>query len=127
MGTITIFRAILELSKRSGKEFEKKQFGKIDQVILICSPISPTPSEWQTVRKMVTRRLINVYSKNDWVLTILARLDSLFSSKMSTQVAGLMDVGLYGITSIDVSDLIQGHLELNSKISQILERINING
>lgn len=122
MGSITIFRAILELSRRGG---DKTKF-MIDQVILICSPLSPTSVEWKTVRRMVSRRLVNVYSKNDWVLTIMARLHSLLSTKMTVQVAGLMDLGLPHVTSVDVSDLVHGHFELNSKIPQILDRIGVD-
>ncbi|OAV89324.1 hypothetical protein PTTG_07422 [Puccinia triticina 1-1 BBBD Race 1] len=124
MGSITVFRAILELSKRGGgaggKEFQ------IDQVILICSPLSPLPLEWKTLRRMTSRRVVNVYSKNDWVLAILARLDSLLSARKVAHVAGLRDLNLPHIHSLDVSDLVHGHLELNSKIPLILDRIDIN-
>ncbi|KAH9472088.1 hypothetical protein MJO28_016876 [Puccinia striiformis f. sp. tritici] len=122
MGSITIFKALLELSKRGRGAGEFM----IDQVILICSPLSPSPVEWKTVRRMTTRRVVNVYSKNDWVLAILARLDSLLSARRVAHVAGLRDLKLPHISSVDISDLVQGHLELSSKIPLILERIDIN-
>lgn len=123
MGSITIVRALLELSKRGGGAAEFQ----IDQVILICSPLSPDPIEWKTIRRMTSRRVVNVYSKNDWVLAILARLDSLLSARrVVAHVAGLRDLHLPHIRSVDVSDLVHGHLELNSKIPLILDRIDIN-
>jgi hypothetical protein len=123
MGSITIVRALLELSKRGGGAAEFQ----IDQVILICSPLSPDPLEWKTIRRMTSRRVVNVYSKNDWVLAILARLDSLLSARrVVAHVAGLRDLHLPHIRSVDVSDLVHGHLELNSKIPLILDRIDIN-
>ncbi|KNZ50609.1 hypothetical protein VP01_432g9 [Puccinia sorghi] len=122
MGSITVFRAILELSLRGRGAGEFM----IEQVILICSPLSPRASEWKTLRRMVTRRVVNVYSKNDWVLAILARLDSLLSARSLHHVAGLAHLQLPHIQSLDVSDIVHGHLELNSKIPLILDRININ-
>ncbi|KAA1136710.1 hypothetical protein PGTUg99_037289 [Puccinia graminis f. sp. tritici] len=122
MGSITIVRALLELSKRGAGAAEFQ----IDQVILICSPLSPDPIEWKTIRRMTSRRVVNVYSKNDWVLAILARLDSLLSARRVAHVAGLRDLNLPHISSVDVSDLVHGHLDLNSKIPLILDRIDIN-
>ncbi|MBW0488873.1 hypothetical protein O181_028588 [Austropuccinia psidii MF-1] len=119
MGAITIFHAIMELSRRNINDI-------IDQVIFISSPMSPTLEEWSTIRQTVSRRVVNVFSKNDWVLAILARLHGLLSSRMSLKVAGLMELGIDDIESIDVSDLVHGHLELNSKMSDILERVGIN-
>jgi len=122
MGSITVFRAILELSLRGRGAGEFM----IEQVILICSPLSPRASEWKTLRRMVTRRVVNVYSKNDWVLAVLARLDSLLSARSLHHVAGLTPLQLPHIQSLDVSDIVHGHLELNSKIPLILDRINVN-
>ncbi|PLW05680.1 hypothetical protein PCANC_27447 [Puccinia coronata f. sp. avenae] len=76
MGSITVFRAILELSKRGHGAGDFL----IEQVILICSPLAPGAGEWKTVRRMAARRVVNVYSRNDWVLAVLARLDSLLSA-----------------------------------------------
>ncbi|KAH9817092.1 hypothetical protein DFH28DRAFT_963024 [Melampsora americana] len=119
MGAITIFHALLELSKR-------KVIDRIDQVILIGAPISASLTEWESVKKIVSRRIVNVYSKNDWVLAILVRLHSLMSVRMSLKVAGLGDLALEGIEEVDVSDLVEGHLDLSKKMKEILERVGIN-
>ncbi|PLW44517.1 hypothetical protein PCASD_11478 [Puccinia coronata f. sp. avenae] len=122
MGSITVFRAILELSKRGHGAGDFL----IEQVILICSPLAPGAGEWKTVRRMAARRVVNVYSRNDWVLAVLARLDSLLSARNAAHVAGLSHLNLPHIHDIDVSDILHGHLELNSKLPLILDRINVN-
>ncbi|EGG05676.1 uncharacterized protein MELLADRAFT_116771 [Melampsora larici-populina 98AG31] len=119
MGAITIFHALLELSKRNVVD-------TIDQVILIGAPISPSPKEWASVKKIVSRRIVNVYSQNDWVLAILVRLHSLISVRMSIKVAGLGDLGIEGVEEVDVSDLVDGHLDLSKNMKQILDRVGIN-
>jgi hypothetical protein len=73
------------------------------------------------------------YSSNDWVLAIIARLHTLISTKLSFGVAGLAPVKLGSlgdetnpiVENIDLSDILNGHLEIAPKMSQILARIGI--
>lgn len=70
---------------------------------------------------------------NDWVLAIMARLHTLISTKLSFGVAGLGPVKLGSLAdehnpiveNIDLSDILNGHLELAPKMTQVLERIGI--
>lgn len=119
MGAITIFNALLQLAKRGVRD-------SVDEVILIGAPLSPTPAEWESVKTVVAGRMVNVYSRNDWVLAILVRLHSMVSSRMSTSVAGLGSVEVEGVEEVDVSDIVSGHLELGQRLKDILERVGVN-
>jgi siderophore synthetase component len=39
----------------------------VHNVFLISSPLSLTKSEWKNIKKVVAGRLVNAYSKEDWV------------------------------------------------------------
>ena len=69
------------------------------------------------------------FSANDWVLAIIARLHTLISTRLSFGVAGLqaIQVGAEGevVENIDLSDLLNGHLELGPKMTEVLERIGM--
>ncbi|BGP34922.1 hypothetical protein JCM10296v2_006746 [Rhodotorula toruloides] len=87
--------------------------------ILISLPEAPSPVKWASARSVVAHELVNVWSGNDFVLGIAARLYTL-----STRIAGLRPACVEGITDIDASDLLTaGHLDLRHKLPQILERV----
>uniref|UniRef100_A0A0K3CLF1 BY PROTMAP: gi/814541766/emb/CEQ40992.1/ SPOSA6832_02659 [Sporidiobolus salmonicolor] n=1 Tax=Rhodotorula toruloides TaxID=5286 RepID=A0A0K3CLF1_RHOTO len=87
--------------------------------ILISLPEAPSPVKWASARSVVAHELVNVWSGNDFVLGIAARLYTL-----STRIAGLRPARVEGITDIDASDLLTaGHLDLRHKLPQILERV----
>ncbi|KAG0139335.1 hypothetical protein CROQUDRAFT_101713 [Cronartium quercuum f. sp. fusiforme G11] len=119
MGAITIFRALLELAKRGVTD-------TVDQVVLIGAPISPSSAEWEAAKSVVARRIVNVYSSDDWVLGVLVRLHSLLSLRMSTKVSGLGNVGVSGVEEVDVSDLVSGHLDLGRQMVEIMKRVGMN-
>lgn len=71
-------------------------------------------------------------STNDWVLAIIARLHTLISTKLSFGVAGLQAVnvghgadGTPVVENIDLSDILNGHLELAPKMAQVLAKIGM--
>ena len=66
------------------------------------------------------------------MLAIIARLHTLISTKLSFGVAGLQAVnvgagadGTPVVENIDLSDILNGHLELAPKMTQVLERIGM--
>ncbi|GAA5984598.1 hypothetical protein JCM10908_003415 [Rhodotorula pacifica] len=88
--------------------------------VLVSLPSSPSRATWARARSVVAHELINVWSGNDWVLGIAARLYTL-----SPSIAGIRPVkGVEGVSNIDVSDLVtRGHLEIRQKLGLILERV----
>lgn len=118
---------LLELHKRNLS-------GLVYDAILISLPAAPSPSEWLKMRQVTARRLVNAYSSNDWVLAIIARLHTLISTKLSFGVAGLQAVELDAdsesdgpilVENVDLSDILNGHLELAPKMTEVLKRIDM--
>lgn len=119
MGAITIFTCLLELHRRSLHNL-------VHSVYLISSPMSPTPLEWASIRNVVSYRLVNAYTTNDWVLAIVARLHSLISTRLSIRVAGMTAVEVEGVENVDLSDILEGHLEISKKMKEVLERLELD-
>ncbi|GAA5914718.1 hypothetical protein JCM5296_001960 [Sporobolomyces johnsonii] len=110
-GASLIFSCLVELHRR--------QLGHlVYSATLISLPEAPSPVAWASARSVVAHELVNAYSKNDYVLAIAARVYTL-----SSRIAGLGPVKVEGITNLDVSDLIPGHLEIRQNLPEILDRV----
>jgi hypothetical protein len=69
------------------------------------------------VRSVVAGRLINGYSKEDWILALMHR-----SSDLVLNVAGLNEVAASGVENYDVGEIVRGrHSEYGKHIKEILE------
>lgn len=65
-------------------ELHSRKLGQlVYSATLISLPEAPSAVAWASARSVVAHELINVYSKNDWVLAIAARLFTL-----SNKIAG---------------------------------------
>ncbi|KDE07765.1 hypothetical protein MVLG_02035 [Microbotryum lychnidis-dioicae p1A1 Lamole] len=110
-GATLLFRCLIELHKRSLGDL-------VYDVVLIGLPESPNRISWAAARSVVAHELVNAYSTNDWTLAIHARLYTL-----SNRVGGLTAVEVEGVRDVEVSDLVQGHLEMREKVDAILKRV----
>ncbi|GAA5965962.1 hypothetical protein JCM21900_004707 [Sporobolomyces salmonicolor] len=110
-GASLIFSCLIELHRR--------QLGHlVYSATLISLPEAPSRVAWASARSVVAHEMVNAYSKNDYVLAIAARLYTL-----SSRIAGLSPVKVEGITDLNVSDLIPGHLEIRQNLPEILDRV----
>lgn len=98
---------------------ERKAFGLVESVVMIGAPIPSDISTWRIMRTAVSGRLVNVYSKNDYLLGFLHR-----ASSLQYGVAGLIPIsGLLGVENVDVSEDVSGHLRYRYLIGSILQKI----
>ena len=98
---------------------ERRAFGLVESVVMLGAPVPSDISTWRSMRTAVGGRLINVYSKNDYLLAFLHR-----TSSLQYGVAGLMPIsGLSGVENYDVSEIVSGHLRYRYLIGSILQRI----
>jgi Protein of unknown function (DUF726) len=112
LGARVIYSCLMTLAKR-------KAFGLVESAVLIGAPTPSDTSDWRTMRSVVSARLVNVYSENDYVLGFMYR-----TSSVQYGVAGLQKVeGLAGVENINVSEDVKGHLRYRYLIGSILKKI----
>ncbi|KAI1780936.1 DUF726-domain-containing protein [Hypoxylon cercidicola] len=98
---------------------ERKAFGLIENVVLLGAPTPCNSADWRRIRSVVTGRVVNAYSTNDYILAFLYR-----SSSIQFGVAGLNPViNVKGVENVDVSDLVKGHTLYRHATAPILKRI----
>eukprot|EP00474_Spongospora_subterranea_P009517 CRZ09975.1 hypothetical protein [Spongospora subterranea] len=115
VGARVIYKALLELSAK-GKEGQ----GIVQDAILLGCPESAKPDVWGRMQTVVAGRLINGYSKSDWVLRFIFR-----AASPTLTVCGLEPVHLDTVENIDLSAVVEGHHTYLSQLSEILEIIQI--
>ncbi|OTA64282.1 DUF726-domain-containing protein [Hypoxylon sp. EC38] len=98
---------------------ERKAFGLVDTVVLIGAPVPSNTNHWQMMRTVVTGKLFNVYSENDYILGFLYRATS-----MQLGIAGLQAIGgdIEGVENLDLSNEVTGHLRYPELTAKILAR-----
>lgn len=112
LGARLIYFCLMSLAKR-------RAFGLIESVVLIGAPMPSTTSDWRVMRSVVTNRLVNVYSANDYVLGFLYR-----TSSIQYGIAGLQKIeGLPSVENVDVSETVSGHLRYRYLVGSILQKI----
>ncbi|KAF7458074.1 putative transmembrane protein [Cryptosporidium felis] len=112
MGARLIFLTLQILHSR-------KQFNRVQDVALLGMPTSLNRKKWIKARCVVSNRLINVFSRSDWVLAFFYRY-----MQWGFHVAGISPVNIVGIENYDVTGLINSHDEYPDKIREILYYVN---
>ena len=97
---------------------ERKAFGLVESAVLIGSPCPSEARFWRMMKSVVSGRLVNVYSENDYVLGFLYR-----TSSIQLGIAGLQAIDVSGVENVDVSELVSGHLRYQYLTGCILKRI----
>lgn len=133
MGARVIYACLLQLHRLNALH-------RVASVVLIGAPVSCDRTSWQRAREVVSGRLVNVYSRADWLLAFLFRymewgitvrcalpgkalftLTSMLCS--SLQVAGLSPVKVEGVENVDVTGIVRSHGQYADKIQDILAYI----
>ncbi|EPX70570.1 DUF726 family protein [Schizosaccharomyces octosporus yFS286] len=111
LGSRTIFECLLKLA-------ERYEIGIVENVIIMGTPASTDPKLWKKMRSVVSGRLVNVYSKNDYVLQLVYKTNSI-----QTRATGLEPIALNSscVENVDVGDLIEGHLQYRWLLPKILK------
>lgn len=114
LGARVIYSCLKELANR-------KQFGLVESVCLMGSPVPSDPLVWRRIRSVVAGRVINVYSTNDYLLAFLYRANNLQYGIAGTQA--IPDV--QGIENVDISDLVDGHTQYRFLVGKILQELGL--
>ncbi|KAL4870137.1 hypothetical protein BDV12DRAFT_184727 [Aspergillus spectabilis] len=114
LGSRVIYSCLQSLAKRHA-------YGLVESAILMGSPTPSDTPDWRRLRRVVSGRLVNVYSENDSVLAFLYR-----TSSLQLGVAGLEPIeNVPGVENYDASDIINGHLRYQFLIGRILRRVGL--
>ncbi|KAB8294902.1 hypothetical protein EYC80_006860 [Monilinia laxa] len=98
---------------------ERRAFGLVESAVLIGAPAPSDATAWRSMRSVVSGRLVNVYSENDYILAFLYR-----TSSIQFGVAGLQEAqDVKGIENVNVSEMVSGHLRYQYLVGTILEKI----
>ena len=112
LGARVIYTCLMSLAKR-------KEYGLIENAVLIGSPTPSDTSDWRVLRSAVAGRLVNVYSVNDYVLGFMYR-----TSAIQYGVAGLQKIeGLSAVENFDVSEDVSSHQRYRYLIGALLKKI----
>lgn len=116
LGARVIFYCLKEMLQSKGYE------GIIEDVVLLGAPVPADPEEWHMLDTVVSGRIINGYSRGDWMLKFLYRTTS-----ATVNIAGLQSVPWKNrrMLNVDLTDIVSGHLDYRNKISDILKFIGI--
>ncbi|VEV55428.1 conserved protein, unknown function [Plasmodium vinckei vinckei] len=101
--------------------YAKKLYNIVSNAIFIGLPATTSTRIWSQIRMTVTNRVVNVYSKNDWLLGFLYRY-----MEWKLNVAGLMPINDPGIENYDASGIIHSHLDYKRKLKDIFRLINFD-
>jgi hypothetical protein len=102
---------------------ERKAFGLVESVVLIGSPVPSNSNNWRIMRSVVSGKLINVYSENDYILAFLYR-----ATTIQLGVAGLQAIkDVNGVENISLTKEVSGHLRYPDLIGKILKRLGFDG
>lgn len=115
LGARVIFKCLQVLAESGDNE------GLVERVVLLGAPISVKGEQWETARKMVAGRFINVYSTNDWILGVTFR-----ASLLTQGLGGIQAVDVPGIENVDVTHLIEGHSSYLGAVEQIVAQLEID-
>ncbi|RAL66050.1 hypothetical protein DID88_005711 [Monilinia fructigena] len=112
LGARLIYSCLMSLA-------ERRAFGLVESAVLIGAPAPSDSTVWRSMRSVVSGRLINVYSENDYILAFLYR-----TSSIQFGVAGLQEAqDVKGIENVNVSEMVSGHLRYQYLVGNILEKI----
>ncbi|XP_013383394.1 transmembrane and coiled-coil domain-containing protein 4 isoform X3 [Lingula anatina] len=116
LGARLIFCCLTELAKRKGCE------GIIEDVILLGAPVSGHPKHWEPLSRVVAGKIINVYSRSDWVLKFLYR-----TASVQFSIAGLAPVKWHNrrLMNFDLTDVVKNHMDYHKKMETILKIIGV--
>jgi len=106
LGSLVIFEALKYLASLPPRD----TIHLVQDVYVFGTPTTGDIVVWTSVRRLVSGRLVNGYSSNDYVLGVLSR-----ASDARWSVAGLQPVEVEGIENVDCRG-VDGHAEWSKMI-----------
>jgi hypothetical protein len=102
-------------------EFDREPASVVEDVVLMGTPLYLKLSSWRACRQVVAGRFVNVYSRQDKILSLMFKYKQMLES--FKPVCGNCTVAVPGVENVDVSDMINNHQEYVLKVGDILKRV----
>jgi len=118
-GARVIFAALEYLNKLDKEDYR----GIVQNVFLIGAPVTAKVERWNAVRPLVAGRMVNAYSKADWLLPVIHRVGTNIKTKT---YAGMEPIALATVENLDLTDVVGGHLNYNKRLDDVLRLLNLN-
>ena len=141
MGARLVFHCLLELSRAAaaggiagvggsggagGGDPDPSRAGGgngaiVENAVLLGAPVAAHPARWAMARRAVAGRLVNGYSRSDWILGVVFRA----SSGFVRPAGGLCPVKVAGVENVNLGAVVNGHLDYAGNLPEILELVGI--
>jgi len=117
LGSLVIFEALKNLASLPPAETAHL----IQDVYLFGTPVPADVPTWSGIRRLVSGRVVNGYSSNDYVLAVLSR-----ASDANWDVAGLQPVDVMGIENV-LCESVDGHTMWRGMVGKCLRDCHAPG
>ncbi|KAI3426087.1 hypothetical protein D9Q98_008055 [Chlorella vulgaris] len=114
MGARLVFHCLLELCRLGAR-------GVVQHAVLMGAPVGTEAVRWRMARRAVAGRLVNCFTRKDWLLGVCAG----GSSGWMRATAGLVPIEVGGVENVNLSNLVQGHLGYLEEFASIMESLNL--
>lgn len=112
LGARVIYSCLLELS-------DLNAFGLVESVILMGAPTPSDVTYWRRIRAVVSGRVVNAFSGDDFMLAFLYR-----ASSAQLGIAGVQEVeGVAGVENFDLTGVVKSHDRYPHMVGTILQRL----
>jgi hypothetical protein len=114
MGARVVFHCLLELCRLGAR-------GIVQDAVMLGTPVGIVPERWRMVRRVVSGRLINGYSRSDWLLGVVHG----GSSGWMKPSAGLCPVpeAAPGVENVNWGSLAKGHGDYLEHLPDIIDSL----
>lgn len=112
LGARVIYSCLLQLA-------DLNAFGLVESVVLMGAPTPSDVASWRRIRAVVSGRVVNVFSGDDFMLGFLYR-----ASSAQLGIAGVQEIeGVMGVENFDLTDFVESHDMYPDMVGTILQRI----
>jgi hypothetical protein len=112
LGARVIYSCLLQLAHLNA-------FGLVESVVFMGAATPSDAVSWRRIRAVVSGRVVNIFSEDDFMLGFLYR-----ASSVQMGIAGVQEIeGVAGIENFDFTEMIKGHDRYRHLVGTILQRI----
>lgn len=112
LGARVIYSCLLQLA-------DTNAFGLVESVVFMSAPAPSDAASWRRIRAVVSGRVVNAFSGDDFMLGFLYR-----ASSAQMGIAGVQEIeGVAGVESFDLTDLVKSHDQYPQMVGTILQRV----